>query len=70
MYHRVQIDRRCTFVVALRRARVSLAAVKKQYYIFWGCLCSLCYQTCKAHAPSYIVICDLSGTTIILHIIS
>ena len=28
------------------------------------CLCSLNYPACKAHAPYYIVICGLSGSTI------
>jgi hypothetical protein len=26
-------------------------------------VCSLSYPACKAHAPNYIVICDLSGST-------
>jgi len=34
------------------------------------CVCSLKYPTCKAHGPYYIVICDLSGSTIFLHITS
>ena len=28
------------------------------------CVCSLSYTACKAHAPYYIVICGLSGSTI------
>jgi hypothetical protein len=32
------------------------------------CVCvGLSYPACKAHAPNYIVICDLSGSTIFLH---
>jgi len=33
------------------------------------CVCSLSYQACKTHEPYYIVICGLSGCTIIFHII-
>ena len=32
--------------------------------------CSLAHSACKAHAPDGIVICVLSGSTILLHIIS
>ena len=32
------------------------------YYIFWVCICSLNYPTCKAHVPCYIVTCGLSGS--------
>jgi len=28
---------------------------RKQYYIFWVCVCSLIYPACKAHVPYYIV---------------
>ena len=41
-----------------------------QYYIQWVCVCSLSYPMYKAHAPYYIVICDLSGTIKCFHIIS
>ena len=34
------------------------------------CVCSLSYPACNAHAPYYIVICDLSGCTIFFRIIS
>ena len=40
------------------------------YYLFWLCVCSLSYPAYKTHAPYYIVICDLSGSTIFLNIIS
>ena len=39
-----------------------------KYYIFWVCVCSLSYPTCKSHAPCYIVTCGLSGSTIFFHI--
>ena len=35
-----------------------------KYYILWVCVCSLSYPACNAHAPYYIAICGLSGTTI------
>jgi len=34
-----------------RRIRPTTAAVQKQYYIFWGCVCSLRYPVCNVHAP-------------------
>ena len=34
------------------------------------CVCSLSYPACNAHAPYYIVICGLSGSTVFFHIIS
>jgi hypothetical protein len=37
---------------------------------YTGCVYSLSYPACKAHAPFYIVICGLSGCTIFFHIIS
>ena len=40
------------------------------YYIFWVCVYSLRYPGRKANSPYYIVICVLSGCTIILHVIS
>jgi hypothetical protein len=37
------------------------------YYIVWKCVCCLSYPACNAHAPYYIVICGLSGSTIFSH---
>jgi hypothetical protein len=34
-----------------------------KYYIFWACVCSLSYPSCKVHTPFY-VIYGLSGNTI------
>jgi hypothetical protein len=39
-------------------------------YVFWVCVCSISYPARKAHAPYYIAICSLSGSTIFFHIIS
>ena len=51
--------------VAFRRVLVTTVAVKKavstKYYE--GIFCSLRYPTRKAHAPCYIFICGLSGST-------
>jgi hypothetical protein len=33
------------------------------------CVCSLSDPACKVHVTYYIVICDLSGSTIFFHII-
>ena len=40
------------------------------YNIFRSLMCSRSYPACKAHAPYYIVICGLSGSTIFFDIIS
>jgi hypothetical protein len=34
------------------------------------CVCSLKYPACNSRAPYYVVICGLSGCTLIFHIIS
>jgi len=34
------------------------------------CFCSRRYPAFKAHAPYYVVICSLSGSTVFFHIIS
>ena len=52
----------------MRHVRVTIAAVKKRYYIFWMCVCSLSYPVCKGHVPYFIVIFDLSGCTIFSHL--
>jgi hypothetical protein len=36
-----------------------------KYYIVSVCVCSLSYLACRAHALYYIVICGLSGCTIL-----
>ena len=41
-----------------------------KYYIFSVCVCSLRYQACNAHAPCYVVICGLSGCTVMFHVTS
>ena len=57
--------------VTLRSVRVTTAAVGGRAvstsYITWVCVCNFIYPALKAHAPHYIVICDLSGSTTSLH---
>jgi hypothetical protein len=52
--------------------RVTILAIEKKYVTYSVCMraCGLSYPACNAHAPYYIVICGLSGSTIFFHIIS
>jgi hypothetical protein len=50
----------------MRHFRESVATVEKQ----WVRVCSPSYPACTAHAPYYIAICVLSGSTTFFHIIS
>jgi hypothetical protein len=53
--------------VTLRGVRVTIDAVESnKYYILIVGVGSLSYPARKAHAPYYIVICGLSGSTIFL----
>jgi hypothetical protein len=58
--------------VALGRVGVTTAAVEKQYYIFWWCVCSLPLVIRRANrifsAHHYIAICGLYGSTIFSHV--
>jgi hypothetical protein len=56
--------------VTLRRVCVTSCRVKAACITFSECVCSLSYPACKAHAPYYIVICGMSGSTVVFHIIS
>ena len=51
-------------VITLRRVRVTMVAVEKQYYIFWVCVCSLSYPELKSQEPYCIVVRGFSGCTI------
>jgi hypothetical protein len=73
IHNRMKHDSQCTYNVILKRVRVTIVAVEKsnKYCITYSeCACSLSYPACKAHAPYYNVICGLSGSNIIFHIIS
>ena len=53
--------------VTVRRVRVTILAVEKQYvlrYMFWVCDCSLSYLACKLRAPYYVAVCGLFGSII------
>jgi hypothetical protein len=42
---------------------------KVMCYILWVFVSSLSYSACKVHAPHFIVVCDLFGSTNYFHII-
>jgi len=44
--------KQCTYKVTLRRICATTVAVPKQYYIFWGCVCSLRYPACNISLSS------------------
>ena len=46
-------DGQCNINVKFRRVRVLLLWTSNKYGMFWVCLCSLSYSSCKAHAPYY-----------------
>jgi len=57
----------------LRRVGITTAAVKKLINNNYDSLCSyycLSYPVYKAHAPNYVVICELSDSTKFFHLIS
>jgi hypothetical protein len=53
----------------LRRMPSTPATNTHTYCKFWLCVCSLTHQACNAHAPYYIVIFCLCGSTTVFHII-
>jgi len=53
-----------------RRVRVTIVPVEKQEVLRISSVYSLSNPALYAHAPYYIVICDLSGFTIHFHITS
>jgi hypothetical protein len=61
--------RHCTYSATLRRVRITVVAVGKEYY-FSECVCSVSYPAWNAHAPYYIVICGLSGCAVFFYVIS
>jgi len=61
--------------VILRRVRVTIFAVEKQYVLSYECLflySCISYPARKSHfsTPYYIVMCGLSGSTTFFHVIS
>jgi len=64
-------DRQYTYDVILRRVRVTIVTLKNQKYcIFLVCVCSLSYPACEVRKLNYIIICSLSCSTVVYHIIS
>ena len=62
---RVKKERQCTYthnIQAQSRNHFSCGKANT-YFILWLCVCSLKCPACKAHAPYYIVIYSLSGST-------
>jgi hypothetical protein len=67
--------RKTTYNVTMRPVRDIIIVVTKiitysECVCMCVCMCRPGYQTCNAHAPYYIVICGLTGCTILFHIIS
>jgi hypothetical protein len=55
----------------LQRVRLTIVTVESnKCHMFQVCVCSLSSLACTTHAPYYIVICGLSGSTTFFHIIS
>ena len=59
-------DRKFKYNLLLRRVRVTIVAVEKQYIV---CVCNLSYPVRKAHAACYIVTCDRYGSNMFFHLI-
>ena len=56
----------CNRNLTLRRVRVTIVAVEKQFRV---CVYSLGCPARNARAPCYIVICGLTGFSMFLHMI-
>jgi hypothetical protein len=56
--------------VTLRRFRVTIVTVENQYVLIILGLSVVSFPAYKVHAPYYIVICGLSGSTNFFHVIS
>ena len=56
----------------MRRCNICITTVttEQQYvsHIMSACVCSLSYTACKLHVLYHIVICSLSGCTVLFHI--
>jgi len=47
-----------------------LPCKSNDYFLFWVCVISFRYPECNAHAPYFIFVCSLSGSTIFFRIVS
>jgi hypothetical protein len=63
-------DRPCRYNVTWRSVRETTVAVEKQYVLETECVYSPSHPARKAHAPYYIVICGLPGSTVFFDIFS
>jgi hypothetical protein len=51
IWRKLKQDRQWKYNATLRRVRVTTVPVERnKYYIFWVCVCSLSYPTCKTQA--------------------
>jgi hypothetical protein len=70
IYHK---NSKCTYKETLRRVHITTVAIEKLQVLNIMNVClyhCLIYAAGKAHAPCYIVVCGLSGSTTFFHIIS
>ena len=54
----------------MRRVLFIIVVWNSKHDTFWVYVCSRSYPVCKAHLLHYTVLCDLSGSTTFIHIIS
>ena len=66
----IEQDRQFTYCVILRGVHITVVAVKEQYVLHILIVFSLHYPARNAHAPYFIVICDLPGCNKFFRIIS
>jgi hypothetical protein len=56
--------------VTLSHVGVTNVALERQYVSHIMGVCRLSYAACKAHSPYWVIICDMSDSTMFFHIIS
>jgi len=68
----IQQGRQSTCKVISKQLCVTVVLLweNNKYFLFWVFVCSIRRLACERHAKCYFVICDLSGSNIIFHIIS
>jgi hypothetical protein len=54
----------CAYNLTTKNVLINIGAVEDQRITFSECVCSLSYPACKAHAPYFIAICDLSVSAV------
>ena len=63
-------DKQCNYIITLRRVRVNFVVLERLSIRHSLCISSLSYLASKEHAPYYVAICGLSGSTILFNITS